>query len=826
MSAIAAGVVSLTSAAAAVYAYLHFREENCRVASMEWKIHETCEREYPAAGRRTEGQRVRMYINKWQRSIRWAESKQLLTHEEAVAGLRLTDPDECAAFASGHLAKNLKLPIFESVETTPDYRLERDRGVPSFPCRVIRWRYGPAEGLAIAEYGDVVASKMTTYNEHQASVIYNNLKFCNAPLHDIVELRAGTLDYVRARLLEATISRISNDEVFNIRQGHIEQLHRRLREHVFALVAKYNYSRHCVRGMVLAAAALLSICVFGGLQIRHVTRSQGSGRARAEPEPVPRLRPLHFVHAEELPYAVDHTWMYEDVDYSTPSVAVPPLYEGPRVVDRDPPRAETFAAMKPQRSGCRFRAFKESGKCTSHPRLCEANYWPILYNRADPASFHAAATGRVFVRNPPIRAEVKPVLSGQAAKLAARLPVVQDLDLLSEENRIRWVASRPYSCKRKAQMIEAIRTDPSWRIDTFVKDEAYLEPGKAPRLINAANDARKTIFGPLFDAMNASLFCLPETTKHVPVRERPRYIDEYLMADDPSRVVFVTDMSAFECSMTAEMQQLVEFVVYKRILPGVYHKFLDRLLDDVTAVNVQTGVELKFSAIRLSGEMNTSLGNTITNLVSIYSACEILGVHEPRCVVEGDDAMVSVPRGVDPDRYVEVMRSMGYNIKMEAFDVAPGMGGYCSMYWLGEAYVVDPLKTLLCWPVGGAHGSAEDQLACKAISLATSCPGVPICHGLAAHYLKPRGVMKFNAYERDELEREGAVVDLVGDCMVVTASVHLAEPSESSFALMAELLGCSAEDIRAADRELALSGRCDWFLEILLGDRSAEFLLL
>lgn len=50
--------------------------------------------------------------------------------------------------------------------------------------------------------------------------------------------------------------------------------------------------------------------------------------------------------------------------------------------------------------------------------------------------------------------------------------------------------------------------------------------------------------------------------------------------------------------------------------------------------------------MRFSGEMNTSLGNTINNWLMISSALSFIGAKDPyRFVVEGDDALVAVPLG-------------------------------------------------------------------------------------------------------------------------------------------------------------------------------------
>lgn len=70
-------------------------------------------------------------------------------------------------------------------------------------------------------------------------------------------------------------------------------------------------------------------------------------------------------------------------------------------------------------------------------------------------------------------------------------------------------------------------------------------------------------------------------------------------------------------------------------------------------VRSRNGTMYQGPTCRMSGEMNTSLGNSINNLIIIWSALRVLA-DEFHCepdynavIVEGDDSLCAIPEGVD-----------------------------------------------------------------------------------------------------------------------------------------------------------------------------------
>lgn len=289
-----------------------------------------------------------------------------------------------------------------------------------------------------------------------------------------------------------------------------------------------------------------------------------------------------------------------------------------------------------------------------------------------------------------------------------------------------WIDSRPYLMLRKQQLHEQVEKDFGQRrrnVEPHIKQESYPKPSR-PRFIVARVDGGKVLYGPLFQNLNDWFFHLPFTTKHIPSENRPRYISNYLYGDK----YFVTDHTAFEAAAVKEVQDLFEMKVYKAIVPPAYHHYLDQLTEPVYMMERNTRISISCDAIRWSGEMNTSLGNSIMNYASIMATAKYLK-YNVSAVVEGDDALIGVPANATKEEYSRVMSMMGFNIKIDEYQFA-GDAGYCSMYWDRDMNVAVKLTDRLpdiCWtnPQSLLVCTREELLMAKLASLSVECPYLP-----------------------------------------------------------------------------------------------------
>lgn len=432
------------------------------------------------------------------------------------------------------------------------------------------------------------------------------------------------------------------------------------------------------------------------------------------------------------------------------------------------------------------------------------SYYPYFWDRNNQKNFKAAFKRRIFVDNGPgvkEHPEYVPVLRRHAHALAAMLPCLDITDVLEVNQRHKWVDSRPYPQRRKLQLHEAIDSNSmAHHVGCFIKDECYLDGTKPPRMICARDDVGKTIYGPIFQSLNDLVFHLPFCTKHIPVCDRPRYIEHYLHKEGNYKYV-VTDMSAFECAMRPWLQKHAEMVVYKDKIPVKFHQYLDQLVADTTIANKSAGVYARTPALRFSGDMNTSLGNTITNYLSISTAMDFCNCPDWAAVVEGDDALLRVPGDFDSQLYIYHMERMGFNCRVEKEGLRPGMMGYCSMYWNDDFELIsDPINTLVTFPIVSPSLPILNALNLKALSYAITSPGEPIIWALCAYYTGV-GVAEYNAYVYDELTREGLDVVLEGKRMWVnSASRQVVQPSDRQRDLFHQMYGISPQLQREIER--------------------------
>lgn len=188
-------------------------------------------------------------------------------------------------------------------------------------------------------------------------------------------------------------------------------------------------------------------------------------------------------------------------------------------------------------------------------------------------------------------------------------------------------------------------------VDCFIKDEGYdapsSGPAKCPRLICARDDLGKALYCPLFRPIEAAFFTLPFTVKHVPLADRPAYIERW-MPPAPECVYFSLDYSSYESCQTDIHMRLMEHAVVSMAYNG--DPRVEFMLDELRAGTDlcvrrdrfrSEGVSrVRAPCMRFSGEMDTSLGNTINNAVMIMTVLASLGEDPLAFVAEGDDALV------------------------------------------------------------------------------------------------------------------------------------------------------------------------------------------
>lgn len=346
-------------------------------------------------------------------------------------------------------------------------------------------------------------------------------------------------------------------------------------------------------------------------------------------------------------------------------------------------------------------------------------------------------------------------------------PLSSDTDVSFET----WLKNTPYAECRKVELrrvyTEAggIMRPQDFRCKSFMKDETYPE-FKHGRAINSRSDLFKCHFGPFIKVIENVLYheC-PFFIKHVPVPDRPAYIRNRL--ESLGCTFDASDYTAFESLFTTEMMEACEEELYTHMLKDVEN--FSHFLELWGAVKGRNKCDFKhfvteIDGTRMSGEMNTSLGNGFSNLMFMLFVCFKSGCSDVTGVVEGDDGLFRYRGVIDETLFTK----LGLVIKLERHS------NLCTASFCGLIFderelinITNPIEVLISMgylPARYARSKVSVKMAmmrCRGLSLRHQYPGCPIIDAYSRYLLrvtrkyKIDGILKrskaFNLWEREQL---------------------------------------------------------------------------
>lgn len=277
-------------------------------------------------------------------------------------------------------------------------------------------------------------------------------------------------------------------------------------------------------------------------------------------------------------------------------------------------------------------------------------------------------------------------------------------------------------------------------VKSFIKEESY-PTYKHPRMINARNDRYKVCIGPYIQAISESVFMKPYFIKTVPVESRANYIHQYL---GNCGCVFESDFTSYESSHNPTVMREVEIWFYDYMCQRLpTRETFSYLIDFLTTDNIinLNEISMVLRGKRMSGEMNTSLGNSIMNkLLCEYAAyrqnIKIKSVHE------GDDGLIGFDVGCDIKQYERDINALGYQIKLIKHNTV-GEASFCGLVFSENGHCIrEPIDTLVNFDVcrqkyiGCNPKTMNTLLRCKAMSLLYECTHCPLLKSFACYILK------------------------------------------------------------------------------------------
>lgn len=292
------------------------------------------------------------------------------------------------------------------------------------------------------------------------------------------------------------------------------------------------------------------------------------------------------------------------------------------------------------------------------------------------------------------------------------------------------------------------------------KDETYPEQ-KPLRLINAREDHSKGLLGPIFASIEHVVCKLPWFIKYVPVCDRPRAITDRLVREGATYVC--TDYTSFEAHFEPHIMWALEEPMYRFMcgnLPkseqDAFMSFWREFVMGTNNIDIAGQWNCTLPGVRMSGEMNTSLGNGWCNLVLFMYALHRKGATWDQLFsddiagfVEGDDGLFRVPPHLAPT--TEEMATYGFNLKIITTpDITEA--SFCGQVFdpVNNVVVTDPCHCLmkLGWSgrqyLDSKQSTLDEILLAKAQSTLYQYNGCPIIAPACIRIiqvLKSRGVL-------------------------------------------------------------------------------------
>jgi hypothetical protein len=337
-----------------------------------------------------------------------------------------------------------------------------------------------------------------------------------------------------------------------------------------------------------------------------------------------------------------------------------------------------------------------------------------------------------------------------------------------------WIEGCPYTAERKKELTnlwnEHPYEDPAMYkgasdVKSFIKDEPYPEP-KACRTINSRSDWFKCYSGPIFGAIGKKVFHdIPEFIKTVPVLRQPEHLIEQLF--DLVGSISNNDATSYEAHFIEIVMDAIEFVLYRYMVRGsvVNSNRIEKIIEVVTGEQELYFKNLSVNTppMRMSGEMNTSLGNGFSTVMLVKF---IAWINE--CMVklqaEGDDNL-SVWQFAECRPTEADWKQLGWVMKVET-PASINIASFCgNIFDLDEKVViVDPINALLNfgWVRKNYINASEklllELLRSRALSMAFQYNGCPmlgdfgrrVCE-LTKHITVRKSILDtMNLYDKEE----------------------------------------------------------------------------
>lgn len=283
------------------------------------------------------------------------------------------------------------------------------------------------------------------------------------------------------------------------------------------------------------------------------------------------------------------------------------------------------------------------------------------------------------------------------------------------------------------------------RVNLFCKDDSYTDaPEKAPRAIQYRHPTFMLEMGRFTKAVEEWFYHTRDSYGTLIVGKTDPYtigtelVKKSAFFNDP--VYLMLDASKFDTCVDVKWLKLV-VRCYKTLFPRRFHRTIDWLWGQ-TYINrgrTRTGLRFKTRGTRMSGDMDTGLGNSIIMYLMLSRFLDNAGV-KGSIMVNGDDSLVVVARSnLHKLMDIGIFKTFGFSMK---FDVAYEIqkAEFCQSRLVytdyGPAMSLNPLRAVnkMAWTTT-KYGKRHARQYVKTLALCGRAAnwGMPILYPLAEY---------------------------------------------------------------------------------------------
>lgn len=264
---------------------------------------------------------------------------------------------------------------------------------------------------------------------------------------------------------------------------------------------------------------------------------------------------------------------------------------------------------------------------------------------------------------PPIKPiTIDPAITKAATELARYIGKIErpiDFD--------EWV--NKYAPTRRAQITESLLLPESERVEYFQKIE-QLDEVKDPRAIQARADNFKARAGPWVAALEARVKeRLPILVKGLDESSKAKHIQT--LRSRATNVVEL-DFSRFDRSLSVELMKATEHAIYQKVFPPEIAKLMSKQLHSTVAS--RNGATYYVDGTRMSGDMNTSIGNCLI----VACLMRALGMPLGSFIAEGDDMLAVLTDKEVGNIQTQILTDAGLSPELNVYPM--NCGSFCSRY--------------------------------------------------------------------------------------------------------------------------------------------------